>query len=302
MMITPTESRSRVGAPFWSVDHGDARRQGDARCRSVPTLPLAPEFQPWLMLNWPTRVSGHDRPVRGTSSPITGDSRSVWSGVRARGCGMRRGHRSSTSSPGGAATCWAIARRGLSKRFSSRWPSSSMCPIRGIRKLRDGGLKLLSERYIMGSAAKRSSATRAGSQRSGDQAGPAPWPCAWTDTRSSRFGGGFHGRTYGATSATAQPKYHEGIGPLLGGFRVRAVRRLGRCEQTVLTTRRARILIEPIQGEGGIRIPPEVLTRPAGIGRRARALLILRRSPKRLRPNRASGSPISTFGVAGPIS
>ena len=32
------------------------------------------------------------------------------------------------------------------------------------------------------------------------------------------FQGGFHGRTYGATSATAQPKYHEDIGPLLPGF------------------------------------------------------------------------------------
>ena len=32
------------------------------------------------------------------------------------------------------------------------------------------------------------------------------------------FRGGFHGRTIAATSATAQPKYHEGIGPLLAGF------------------------------------------------------------------------------------
>ncbi|HMO85649.1 MAG TPA: aminotransferase class III-fold pyridoxal phosphate-dependent enzyme, partial [Lacipirellulaceae bacterium] len=32
------------------------------------------------------------------------------------------------------------------------------------------------------------------------------------------FEGGFHGRTYGAVSATAQPKYHEGLGPILPGF------------------------------------------------------------------------------------
>src|ERR1700690_4102762 len=32
------------------------------------------------------------------------------------------------------------------------------------------------------------------------------------------FRGGFHGRTLGATSATAQPKYHEGLGPLMAGF------------------------------------------------------------------------------------
>ncbi len=32
------------------------------------------------------------------------------------------------------------------------------------------------------------------------------------------FKGGFHGRTLGATAATAQPKYHEGLGPLMAGF------------------------------------------------------------------------------------
>ena len=32
------------------------------------------------------------------------------------------------------------------------------------------------------------------------------------------FTGGFHGRTLGALTATAQPKYHEGLGPLVAGF------------------------------------------------------------------------------------
>ena len=32
------------------------------------------------------------------------------------------------------------------------------------------------------------------------------------------FTGGFHGRTFGALTATAQPKYHEGLGPLMAGF------------------------------------------------------------------------------------
>src|SRR3954463_4295346 len=69
------------------------------------------------------------------------------------------------------------------------------------------------------------------------------------------FRGGFHGRTYGATSATAQPKYHEGIGPLLAGFSyapygdLEAVRKL-------IDRETCAILIEPVQGEGGIRVPP----------------------------------------------
>ena len=32
------------------------------------------------------------------------------------------------------------------------------------------------------------------------------------------FEGGFHGRTLGSLTATAQPKYHEGLGPLMAGF------------------------------------------------------------------------------------
>ncbi len=37
------------------------------------------------------------------------------------------------------------------------------------------------------------------------------------------FEGGFHGRTLGATAATAQPKYHEGLGPADGRLRLRPV-------------------------------------------------------------------------------
>jgi predicted acetylornithine/succinylornithine family transaminase len=74
------------------------------------------------------------------------------------------------------------------------------------------------------------------------------------------FSGGFHGRTYGATSATAQPKYHEGIGPLLAGFSyapygdLEAVARL-------IDNETCAILVEPIQGEGGIRIAPPAFLR-----------------------------------------
>ena len=70
------------------------------------------------------------------------------------------------------------------------------------------------------------------------------------------FEGGFHGRTLGATTATAQPKYHEGLGPLMAGFQyapfgdLDAVRKL-------IDDETCAILVEPIQGEGGIQIPPD---------------------------------------------
>jgi acetylornithine/N-succinyldiaminopimelate aminotransferase len=73
------------------------------------------------------------------------------------------------------------------------------------------------------------------------------------------FEGGFHGRTYGAVTATAQPKYHEGLGPMLPGF---VYAPFGDLEavRTLVDDETAAILVEPIQGEGGIRIaPPEFL-------------------------------------------
>ncbi len=70
------------------------------------------------------------------------------------------------------------------------------------------------------------------------------------------FRGGFHGRTYGATSATAQPKYHDGIGPLLAGFLYAPFGDLDAVRKLV-DEETCAILIEPVQGEGGIRIPPD---------------------------------------------
>ncbi len=70
------------------------------------------------------------------------------------------------------------------------------------------------------------------------------------------FEGGFHGRTLGATAATAQPKYHEGLHPLMAGFvyapfgDLEAVSRL-------IDDETAAIMIEPVQGEGGVNLPPE---------------------------------------------
>jgi len=63
----------------------------------------------------------------------------------------------------------------------------------------------------------------------------------------------FHGRTTGALSATGQPAYQEGFGPLLPGFVCVPFNDLGAVEQAIRPTTVA-ILLEPIQGEGGIRM------------------------------------------------
>jgi predicted acetylornithine/succinylornithine family transaminase len=70
------------------------------------------------------------------------------------------------------------------------------------------------------------------------------------------FRGGFHGRTLAATAATAQPKYHEGIGPLMAGFQYAP---FGDLEATarLIDRETAGIMIEPVQGEGGVQLPPD---------------------------------------------
>lgn len=69
------------------------------------------------------------------------------------------------------------------------------------------------------------------------------------------FQGGFHGRTFGAVTATAQPKYHEDLGPMLPGFSYAPFGDLD-AVRDLIDDQTAGILVEPIQGEGGIRIPP----------------------------------------------
>lgn len=74
------------------------------------------------------------------------------------------------------------------------------------------------------------------------------------------FQGGFHGRTMGALSATAQPKYHEGLGPMLAGFSYTPLGQLSEVEKRI-DSATAAIMIEPIMGEGGVRIPSQEFLR-----------------------------------------
>jgi len=66
----------------------------------------------------------------------------------------------------------------------------------------------------------------------------------------------FHGRTMGALSATGQPKYHQGVEPLLPGFQYAPFGDLTAVER-LIDAETCAIMVEPIQGEGGINLPPE---------------------------------------------
>lgn len=62
----------------------------------------------------------------------------------------------------------------------------------------------------------------------------------------------FHGRTFASITATGQPKYHKGFEPMLPGFHYADFNDLASVE-TKVSARTAAVLIEPVQGEGGVR-------------------------------------------------
>ena len=66
----------------------------------------------------------------------------------------------------------------------------------------------------------------------------------------------FHGRTYGSLSATAQATYQEAFGPMVPGFTYAPFGDLQAAKEAV-GPQTAAVLVEPLQGEGGINPAPE---------------------------------------------
>jgi predicted acetylornithine/succinylornithine family transaminase len=84
----------------------------------------------------------------------------------------------------------------------------------------------------------------------------------------------FHGRTIGALSVTGQPKYRKDFEPLLPGVRFVPANDLGALEQ-VVSERTAGILLEGIQGEGGIYpMTPDFVRKARELCDRYDALLV----------------------------
>jgi len=87
--------------------------------------------------------------------------------------------------------------------------------------------------------------------------------------------GSFHGRTFATLTATGQPKHHEGFLPLLPGFVYTPFNDV-EALQSRFDDEVAAVLIEPIQGEGGINVAtPEFLTAIRRLCDEKGALMIL---------------------------
>lgn len=70
------------------------------------------------------------------------------------------------------------------------------------------------------------------------------------------FNGNFHGRTMAPVSLSSEAEYQRGYGPLLDGFRKVDFGNETQLKEAI-TKNTAAVLVEPIQGEAGINIPPE---------------------------------------------
>ncbi len=85
----------------------------------------------------------------------------------------------------------------------------------------------------------------------------------------------FHGRTLATVSATGQEKYQHGFEPMMPGFKHVPYDDL-RAMERAMDSRTAAILVEPIQGEGGVNVPATTICPGCGSSAtRSGALLIL---------------------------
>ena len=84
----------------------------------------------------------------------------------------------------------------------------------------------------------------------------------------------FHGRTIATLTATGQPKYQAGFGPLPDGFDYVPYNDIAALEH-IMSDKTAAVMLEPIQGEGGVHVPDAAyLTKVRELCNKHNALLI----------------------------
>ncbi|MFP4441728.1 MAG: aspartate aminotransferase family protein [Spirochaetia bacterium] len=87
--------------------------------------------------------------------------------------------------------------------------------------------------------------------------------------------GSFHGRTISTASATGQTKHRNKFNPLMPNYKFVPFNDIGKLEETV-DSNTAAVILEPIQGEGGVKVPEDsYLSKVSRLCREQGALLIV---------------------------
>lgn len=111
--------------------------------------------------------------------------------------------------------------------------AKAICTLAGMDKV-----------FFCNSGAEANEAALKLSRKFGHRSSPAR-------TRVITMVDSFHGRTYGSVAATGQAKYHQNFDPLPQGFQYALFNDLGSVE-ALISEHTCAILVEPIQGEGGV--------------------------------------------------
>lgn len=94
-------------------------------------------------------------------------------------------------------------------------------------------------------------------------------PTGSSKTEVVSFGGAFHGRTMGSLSATHNPKYQAPFAPMVPGFRCGTYNDADAAVLArLITPATCGVLVEPIQGEGGVHVGTDAFM--VAVARRAR--------------------------------
>ena len=149
--------------------------------------------------------------------------------------------------------CHPALVKALSDQANKLWHTSNMFRIPGQERL--------AQRYCDLTFADRVFFTNSGSEAV-DTCLKIARRYQWSQGQIDRIGvisftGSFHGRTFGGINAGGQEKYREGFGPRMEGFRTLEYGEDDAFKSEIAKSDVAAVIIEPVQGEGGVREVPE---------------------------------------------
>ena len=149
--------------------------------------------------------------------------------------------------------CHPVLVEALTKQANTLWHTSNMFRVPGQERL--------AQRYVDLTFADFAFFTNSGAE-SIEGCIKIARRYHWAKGDADRIGilsfeGSFHGRTLGGISAGAQEKYREGFGPRLQGFRSIPFGDHEALKEAIKAPDLAAVIIEPVQGEGGVREVPE---------------------------------------------